>query len=90
MVLMNKKGQFAGLGIAIIVAIMIFMIGMLNLNFIKEGVTVARQSSNLDCSSATISDGTKLTCLVVDAVVPMFILTIMSAAGGYITSKLLI
>ena len=84
---MNRKAQ-ATLGLAIIVAITLFIVGMLAVNFIKPEVTRARDSSNLDCSNAAgISDGTKLTCLAVDIVVPYFMIIIISLAGGLITSR---
>lgn len=86
---MNNKGQTT-LGIAIIVAIMIFIIGMISINFIKDEVTNARSSVNLNCSGDSISDGTKLTCLVVDLVVPYFIVIIFSVVGGLLTARLLI
>lgn len=86
---MNNKGQTT-LGIAIIVAIMIFIIGMISINFIKDEVTNARSSVNLNCSGGSISDGTKLTCLVVDLVVPYFIVIIFSVVGGLLTARLLI
>ena len=83
---MNKKGS--GLGIAIIISIMFFIVGLTMINFITPEVTRTRASNALDCSNATgISDGNKLTCLAVDLVVPYFILLVFSAAGGYITAK---
>lgn len=84
----NKRGQT--LGIAIIVAISIFIVGMMSLNFIYPEVTRARDSDNLDCSNSSISDGTKLTCLVADIVIPYFILLIISVVGGIITARLVI
>lgn len=86
---MNKKGQ--GLGIAIIVAITIFIIGMMAVNFITPEVTRARGPTQLDCTNSTgISDGTKLTCLLVDTTVPYFFIIIFAAAGGLITKRFLI
>jgi len=85
----NKRG--AGLGIAIVIAVMFFIIGMTAINFVTPEVTRTRAADALNCAdSATISDGTKLTCLAVDLVVPYFILLIFSGAGGYITAKLLL
>lgn len=82
----NKRGQ--SLGISIIIAITLFMVGMVVINFLMTDVTLARNSANLDCTNSTgISDGTKLTCLAVDLVVPYFILLIFGAAGGFIVSK---
>lgn len=84
---MNNKGQ---MGIAIITALMIFMVGVLVINILKPEIDNARSSSvGLDCTNSSgISDGTKLTCLAVDFVVPYFILIILSAAGGLITERL--
>ena len=90
---MNKKAQsngIPGLGIAFMVAVFIFMIGMISVNFIKDEVTRAIGSDQLNCADDTISDGTKVTCLLVDIVVPYFIIIIISAAGGVITARLLI
>ena len=85
---MNKKGQAFSWGIAIVVSVFIFLIGMMNVGFIKDEVTRAR--TGLTCSASTISDGTKLICLTIDLVVPYFIIIIFSAAGGLITSRLLL
>lgn len=84
----NKKGQ--SLGLSIIMAIMIFLIGMTVLNILKPEITTARDSNNLDCANTAISDGNKLTCLVVDIALPYFILLIISVAGGYITARMLL
>ena len=88
----NKKAQT--LGIAIIVAITIFIVGMIAVNLIKPEVTRTRNSDNLDCGNYagndSISDGTKLTCLIVDVTIPYFIIIIFSVAGGLITARLLI
>ena len=82
---MNKRGQTIGL--AIIVAIFIFIIGMVCINFLKDEVTTARDS--LDCSSVDdISEGIMLTCLVVDVVVFYWIIIILSVVGGLITSRM--
>jgi len=86
---MNKKAQSLGIVLAVVVAIMIFIVGMVNLNFIKDEVTRARGSTELNCADPQ-SDGTKLTCLAVDLVVPYFIIVIFSLAGGVITARLLI
>jgi len=85
---MNKRAQTL-LGIAIIIAITIFIVGMLSVNFIKDEVTRVRGSTQLDCSNADdISDATKLTCLAIDAIVPYFIILIVSVAGGLLTARL--
>jgi len=78
---MNKKG--VGM-LAIVSAVMIFLVGMVVINIIKPDITIARNSDNLDCSNTSISDGAKLTCLGVDIVVPYFILAIFSILLGII------
>lgn len=87
---MNKKGQLNMIGISLMIAIFLFMIGITQINFIKGIVTDVRGGSQLYCSSTNLSDGQKLTCLLVDLVIPLFIITIFSATGGIITAKLLI
>ena len=84
---MNNRGQ---IGVAIIVAITIFIIGMASMNFVRDSITDVRLSNALDCSNSSISDGTKLTCLVTDITLPYFILIFLGAAGGVITAKLLL
>lgn len=80
---MNKRGS---VGLAIISAIFLFIIGMMAINFLLTDVTDAR--NNLQCSSATtISDGTKLLCLIIDANVPYFIWLVLSISAGIIISR---
>ena len=81
---MNSKGQT--MFIAILIACMIFFAGVIVVNFLKDDITTARNA--LDCTNSTISDGTKLTCLGTDIVVPYFIIIFLSAAGGLIAAKL--
>lgn len=83
---MKKKAQTFSFGIAAIIAIFIFLIGMMCINFIKDEVT--RTRTGLDCTSTTISDGNKMMCLLTDVTVPYFILSIFSIAGGIITARL--
>ena len=90
---MNKKAQT--LGISIIVAITIFIVGMVAVNLLKPEVTRVRDATGLDCSNTAdfptgISDGTKLTCLAIDLVIPYFIVIIFSVAGGLITSRFML
>jgi hypothetical protein len=87
---MKNKGQIGSLGISIVVAIMLFMVGMMAMNFIKGEVTNSRVASGLDCSNPSISDGTKLTCLAVDLVVPYLILTIIAAVGGLVIARIIL
>ena len=84
-IIRNKKGQ--SWGINIISALMIFLIGMTTINILKPEITEAR--ADLDCASAsTISDGTKILCLIVDFTMFYFILTILSLAAGIILARL--
>tara|TARA_R100000750_G_C2339097_1_gene93406 strand:+ start:732 stop:992 length:261 start_codon:yes stop_codon:yes gene_type:complete len=86
---MNKKAQT--LGLAIIVAVTIFIVGMLAINFLKPEITRARGSDQLNCADTdNISDGVKITCLVVDVVIPYFIILIFLVAGGIITARFLL
>jgi len=85
---MNNKGQTIML--AILTAIIIFIVGMLMVNFFKDEIDRARNATNLDCANTgVISDGTKLTCLAVDIVIPYFIITVISIAGGLITARVM-
>jgi len=82
---MFNKGQT--LGLAIISTIIVFIIGLMCINFLMPEVTDARV--NLNCASAdTISDGTKLLCLMIDTTVIYWILLIFSVVIGGITSQL--
>lgn len=81
---MNNKGQSLGLGI--ISAIMLFIIGFGVVNILEPEIVNAR--TDLLCSSpASISDGIKLLCLVIDTQVSLYILAILSISGGAIISK---
>ena len=83
---MNNKGQTVF--ISIVFAIMIFMIGMITVNFLKPEITTAR--TGLDCSNTSgISDGNKLMCLYIGVTLPLFIWTILSIAGGILASRFL-
>lgn len=82
---MNRKAQA---GMFIIIAIMIFIIGMSAVNLLKPDVTSLRSAAGLNCVNASaISDGTKMTCLMIDATIPWVILTIFAVAGGLIFTK---
>ncbi len=79
-----KKGQT--LGLAIMLAIIIFIVGFLMINFLKDQVTQTR--IDLNCASPDdITDGTKLLCLAIDSTVPYWILLIFSISIGLITER---
>ena len=84
---MNKKAQ--SLMLAILAGVMIFVAGMLFLNHIKDDVSLTR-TIGMDCTNSSISDGAKVTCLGVDLVVPMVMITIVGVAGSAILSRFLI
>ena len=84
---MNKRGQTTGL--AILAMIFVLIIGLTATNFLPDQVDNARTS--LNCASEDdISDGTKLTCLMIDIVVPYWIWIILAMIGGIIISRLVI
>lgn len=84
---MDNKGQT--LMLSILFAVVIFILGILFINFIRP-VVVDTQGS-MDCSNVSgISDGNKLTCLIVDGTVPYFIALVVSLAGGVLLSRLLV
>ena len=83
MMFQNKKGSMFS---TIIMAIMLFMIGMLVVNFIKSPIDDARTSLNCD-SAAAITDGTKMLCLTMDISLVYFMVLIISIAGGAIIDK---
>lgn len=81
----SKRGQTMGL--AIMSAIFIFIIGMMSINFIITEVTNAR--TDLNCSDgANISDASKLTCLIIDTSIPYWILLIFSVSMGGIIARM--
>lgn len=81
---MNNKGQT--IMIAALFSFLFFLFGIVFINFIMP--EVINTQTNLSCSDLTISDGTKLMCLITDGVVPYFIILILSAAGGTIMAKI--
>lgn len=80
---MNKKGN---LFLAFVFAGFFFMMGMLMLPFMKDSISDSRTS--LQCTNSSISDGGKLTCLTTDVGVPLFIIVILTFAGGLIGNNL--
>ena len=88
---MHNKGQVQNLGFALLIAAMLFFAGSLFVAPLEDSVTTAR--ADLNCTgagAATISDGNKVTCLVVDAIIPWFLLAVFSIIGGLIASRFLI
>lgn len=80
---MNKKGS---LFIGFLFAFFFFLIGIVMLPFMKDGLTDAR--NDIGCTNSSISDGAKVTCLFVDVGVPYFIIAILVFVGGMIGNEL--
>ena len=83
--MINKKGNVY---LTIIIAIAFFMFGVLMIGFLFEPIAISRTSDNLDCSNINISDGNKMSCLVIDTVVPGFIILLVIIGGGAVVLKL--
>jgi len=82
---MNKLGQ--NMGLAILSAVFVFIVGMMTVNFLLDEVTNAR--TDLNCANgADISDASKLLCLVIDTNVPYWILLVFSISIGGIIAKM--
>lgn len=83
--MMNKKGQ--SLGLAILSAIVLIVVGFMILNFIMPEISTSRIDLNCGDPDA-ITSGTKLVCLVGDIIVPYWILLVLMVAIGGITARL--
>lgn len=82
----SKKGNIYSV---IIMALLLFMIGMIVANFLKTPIDDARASLNCD-NAAGITDGAKLLCLTCDFTLIYFIILVFSIAGGALLDKFLI
>jgi len=98
---MNNRGQSILMGI--IIGLILFISGMVFLNFITPETWVDGTDSmmkQLGCGTvvngtitdagADLSDGVKATCLIGEIIVPYFIIIIISAAGGIILARFII
>lgn len=83
----NKKGQIAL--VSIMIGIFVFVLTIIFINPIAQTITEARSPTQLNCSSALISDGAKATCLIVDLILPYFIAICLGVAGAWISAKML-
>jgi len=82
---MNKKGQ--SLGLAIISGIAVLIIGMMFVNFITP--ELANFRIDMNCAAPdSISDGSKVMCLVADTTVIYWIVLVFSVVIGGITARL--
>lgn len=76
---MNNKGSiFMGITVALIV----WIFGMLILPFMLDDVSTFRL--DMDCVNASISDVSKLVCVMGDSLIPYFIWTVISLALGFV------
>ena len=80
---MNQRGNvFLGFTIGLV----LFIFGVLVLNFFLDDITQAR--SDLQCSNpSSITSGTMVVCLLHDAVVPYWIWLFCSVFIGYIMGR---
>jgi len=84
-IIRGKKGQT--MGIAILSSIVIFILGIMCINFLLTEVSTAR--INLSCEDASnISDGTKFLCLIIDTQIPYFIWLVFCISLGAILSRM--
>jgi hypothetical protein len=60
---------------------------MLFFNLIKEDVTRVRTNAELNCTGIPDTSGDRVTCLIVDGVIPYFIILVLSVAGGYVIDR---
>ena len=84
---MNKLGQVSLLSLAM--GVFFFFLALTFANPLKEVINSTRGASQLDCTNSSISDGTKMTCLFTDIVLPYFIATILGFAGYIMTARVL-
>jgi hypothetical protein len=83
---MNKKANVYSV---ILITFLLFSVGLIIANFLKEPITDAR--TNLECSNAaSITDGAKLLCLTIDFTMIYFIILVVSIAGGAILDRFVI
>jgi hypothetical protein len=67
---MNRRGQTL-VPVGIMVAFMIFIATVVMIEPMKDILGTGR--TDLDCANSSISTGTAMTCIVVDAILPSFI-----------------
>ena len=82
---MNRGGQVMLVGLMI--GIIAFMAAMVFIDPIKDVVTESRGTTQLDCSNTSITDGNKMTCLIVDLMLPAFIGICFALAATALGSK---
>ena len=83
----GKKSQTAVIGIMI--GVFVFMLAMVFIDPLSDVISESRAAGQLDCANVSISDGMKLTCLMVDLILPYFIGVVIAIAGGYLGARIL-
>lgn len=77
--LKDKRGNiFFG----VVVALIVYISGILILPYLVEDVTNFRVA--MDCTNTSISDTSKINCLMGDIIIPYWIWLIVSIALGFI------
>ena len=84
----GKKGQTAV--ISLMIGVFVFMLALVFIHPLADVISESKSVDQLDCENSSISDGKKLTCLVVDLTLPYFIIIIVAIAGGYFGAKLIV
>lgn len=80
---MNRKGAMM---FVVLLSVIYFAFGMIMYQLIKPLITLTR--SDISCSSP-VTSGDMFTCLIIGGIVPMFIIGVLSTAGGFLTEKAL-
>jgi len=73
--------------LSVVLAIVLFILGAMMINYLKPEITTARNANNLNCASSDISSGGKFTCLIIDTTVLYFFIVFMSLIGGILVNK---
>ena len=80
------KGKKGSLFSTFLIAFVIFMVGMITINFLKSPIDQARLDLSCD-DTLNITDGTKVMCLFTDSALVYIIILIISLSGGIILVK---
>ena len=81
---MNNKGQVLMFGL--MMATFVLIAALLLIDPLKDIITEVRNTDNLNCSSTSISTGTRLTCIGTDLTLPFFIGAVITAGFGFLWS----
>lgn len=84
---LNRRGQTVLVGLML--GVFVFMMAMVFIDPLRDVITESRAADQLDCSNSTITDGAKATCLIVDLLLPYFIMAVVALAAGLIGARFL-